>query len=177
MTDIIEKKESMQEPELSKKLRSFILSMDDTYGSGTTLELARVHRGELYDSLNRYSHDKFVEYSDEDILAELIMDELLCDPDENDYVKETRRLTCLKTSAERVFKEVRQDEQYRDALIRSFIKRAGMPFATKVEGVSEAVVNMIQKISSYQLARKEADRGKPTRGGKKKKLPFEKLRQ
>ena len=50
MSDKLEKEESIQEPELSKKLRAFVLSMEDTYGEGTTLELARVHQDELYDS-------------------------------------------------------------------------------------------------------------------------------
>ena len=176
-TNTKEKETSIVEPELSKKLRAFILSMDDTYGDGTTIGLARTHSDGLYDALNRYSHDAFVQYSEEDILAELIMDELLCDPSENDYVDVTRRLASLKTSAERIFKEVRQDKHYKEALIHSFIKRAGIPFSKKTANISRAVVDMIQKVSSYQLAKQESSRGKVSKGGKKKKLPFKKLRQ
>ncbi len=165
----------MLESELSKKLRAFIISMDDTYGDGMTLELAETHRHELYTALNRYSHGMFEKYSEDDILAELIIDELLCDDQDNELVKETKRLTCLKTSAERVFKEVHKDQYYRDVLVKSFIKRATIPFDKKIENVKNPrVFDMIQKISTYQLSKKEEKRKNGKVKGKN--MPFEKLR-
>ena len=160
----------MLESELSKKLREFIIYMDDTYGEDTTVELAKVHFLDLYDSLNHYSRDRFQKYTPDDILSELIIDELLCDDAENDYVRETKRLVSLKQSAERVFNEVKRDPNYKFALIQSFIARAGKPYKTKVEGIKPKTIEMIQKISTYQLTKKEEQNGK-----RKVKVPFKKI--
>lgn len=161
-----------EESELSKHLRAFIISMDDTYGDGTSLELAKKHTKELIEALNRYSHDRFVEYSKDDFITELIIDALLCNDDNNVFIRDTKRLVAIKQSAERVYKEIKGDKKYRDALISSYIKRATIPYHTKIEGVKPRIMEMIQKISSYQLSKKEEEK-KVRR--KKAKAPFKKL--
>lgn len=162
----------MLESDLGRKLRGFVVRMDDTYGDGTCFELARVHSSNVYHALNYYSHNEFIEYSPHDIYSELIINELLCDENENDYVCETKRLVGLKQSAERVFKELDGDFDYRSVLIHSYIKHACEPFSKKLSRIdNQRTLDLIQKISAYQL-NKESEKGKNKAKEKKKEFKF-----
>ena len=150
------------EPELNKKLRAFIQTMDYTYGDGTCIELARIEKDNLYEALNRYSKGMFQEYSIPQIYDALIISELMCDVGENDMVNETRRLVGLKQSIGRVHKELKNDEDFRSTLIRSFIKNANCPFHTRLEKISNNkwVLGLIQKVmcNEPEAIRKEQRR-------------------
>ena len=157
----------MLETELSKKLRAFITSMDDHYGDGTCLELARLHKGHLYEYLNHYSKDGFKDYSIPDIYDVLIINELLCDDNENDMVRETKRLVGLKQSIERVHKELKHDEDFRTALVISFIKNAPRNYPARLEKADKRTISLIEKVLCREPQRQEQEQRRKEKGLRK----------
>lgn len=145
----------MNETELSSILKKYFNEIEKVYGEDMAYATA-ASSYDISESINHFSNGLLSEYDEEDICLELLISELLCNKGENLMVASARRVA--NRAPETYMESFENYPSFKPILLRSFIKNSSVSYNTRFEKLAEEdksrVLDLIQKISSYQLNRK-----------------------
>jgi hypothetical protein len=136
------------ENDITKDLKDFFNNSIQRYGEEVTYAIA-TWKPSIKESINYYSNNKFDKYDDKEIYKELIRNMILCNESDNMFVNFTKKMVAAN-DIESLYNSIQFHEQYKDAIVKAYIKYAHVPYEKRIErSTDENKVLFLNKVTNY----------------------------